>query len=269
MNKLRILLAALGSVCFVSYANAADVAMGKEKSEGCAACHGANGVSVSENFPNLAGQKEKYLNKQLHAFKAKTRENTLMNAIAEQLSDDDIGDLAAFFSSQPGGDGKAKSTLVAAINKSRVTFPQDYKSTYTKYTTISFAKKKQVRHYYANPIAVEAAKAGKPLPNGSKLFVEAFKVKLDDYQAPIEGADGHLVEASENPAFFTAMEMQAGWGEDIPDILRNGDWNYAVFTAAGELRTAVNQASCLACHKPLADISYVFSLPSLTDAITK
>jgi cytochrome c553 len=269
MNKLGIPLAALGAVCFVSYANAADIAMGKEKSEACAACHGANGISVSENFPNLAGQKEKYLGKQLHAFKAKTRENTLMNAITEQLSDEDIGDLAAFFSSQLGGDGKEKSTLVAAINKSRVTFPKDYKSTYTKYTTISFAAKKQVRHYYANSIAVAAAKAGKPLPNGSKIFVEAFKVKLDDYQAPIEGADGHLVAASDNPAFFTAMEMQAGWGEDIPDILRNGDWNYAVFSATGELKSSVNQASCLACHKPLADISYVFSLPSLTEAIAE
>ncbi len=269
MNQLGILMAAVGAVSFVSYANAADVAMGKEKSEACAACHGANGISVSEKYPNLAGQKENYLGKQLKAFKAKTRKNTLMNAIAEQLSDKDISNLAAFFSSQSGGDGKPKSELVAAINKSRVTFPKDYKSAYTKYTTISFAKKKQVRHYYANPIAVAAAKAGKPLPNGSKLFVEAFKVKLDDYQAPIEGADGHLVEASENPAFFTAMEMQAGWGEDIPDILRNGDWNYAVFTGAGELRTAVNQASCLACHKPLADISYVFSLPSLTEEVTK
>lgn len=269
MNKFGILIAAVGAVGFVSYANAADVAMGKQKSEACAACHGANGISVSEKYPNLAGQKETYLGKQLHAFKAKTRENTLMNAIAEQLSDEDIGDLAAFFSSQPGGDGKAKSTLVAAINKSRVTFPKDYKSTYTKYTTISFAKKKQVRHYYANPIAVKAAKAGKPLPNGSKIFVEAFKVKLDENKMPIEGADGHLVAAGENPAFFTAMEIQAGWGDDIPDLLRNSDWNYAVFSGTGELKTAVNQASCLACHKPLADISYVFSLPSLTDAITK
>ena len=269
MNRLGILVAAMGAVSFVSFANAADVAMGEEKSAACAACHGANGISVSENFPNLAGQKEAYLAKQLHAFRSKKRENTLMNAIAEQLSDEDIGNLAAFFSSQPGGDGKAKSTLVAAINKSRVTFPNDYKSTYTKYTTISFAAKKQVRHYYANSIAVAAAKAGKPLPNGSKFFVEAFKVKLDDYQAPIEGADSHLVAAGDDPAFFTAMELQAGWGADIPDILRNGDWNYAVFSATGELKTAVNQASCLACHKPLADISYVFSLPSLTEAVAE
>jgi hypothetical protein len=65
------------------------------------------------------------------------------------------------------------------------------------------------------------------------------------------------------------MEMQAGWGKDIPDILRNGDWNYAVFSGKGELNTKVNQASCLACHKPLTDLSYVFSLPTLTAAVTK
>ena len=61
MNQLGILMAAAGAVSFVSYANAADVAMGKAKSEACAACHGANGISVSEKYPNLAGQKEKYL----------------------------------------------------------------------------------------------------------------------------------------------------------------------------------------------------------------
>jgi hypothetical protein len=40
----------------------------------------------------------------------------------------------------------------------------------------------------------------------------------------------------------------AGWGRDIPDMLRNEDWNYAAFSATGERSTTVNQAECLACH---------------------
>ena len=58
MSKFGILMAAVGAVGFVSYANAADVAMGKQKSEACAAFHGANGISEAEKYPNLAGQKK-------------------------------------------------------------------------------------------------------------------------------------------------------------------------------------------------------------------
>ena len=77
---------------------AADMAAGKAKAEEvCAACHGANGVSVSAKIPNLAGQKEKYLVAQLKAFKSQSRKNALMNAIAEQLSGDDMANLAASF----------------------------------------------------------------------------------------------------------------------------------------------------------------------------
>ena len=64
---------------------------------------------------------------------------------------------------------------------------------------------------------------------------------------------------------YTAMEMRAGWGQNIPAILRNGDWNYAVFTAGKNRRPGVNHATCFACHKPLANDSYVFSLKALRD----
>ena len=60
------------------------------------------------------------------------------------------------------------------------------------------------------------------------------------------------------------MGRGAGWGQEIPEILRNEDWNYAVFTPEKKLRAGVNQAECLACHKPLDKVSYTFSLPALT-----
>jgi hypothetical protein len=65
------------------------------------------------------------------------------------------------------------------------------------------------------------------------------------------------------------MERHAGWGQDFPDILRNGDWHYAVFKAGKSLKPNVNQATCLACHKPLAKDSYVFSLKPLQAAARK
>ena len=68
----------------------------------CAACHGAAGVSVSDTIPNLAGQKARYIEAQLKALKEGNRKNPIMNAIAGQLSNDDIGNVAAHFSAQPG-----------------------------------------------------------------------------------------------------------------------------------------------------------------------
>jgi hypothetical protein len=66
--------------------------------------------------------------------------------------------------------------------------------------------------------------------------------------------------------FYTAMARDADWGKDIPDMLRNEEWNYAVFTVAKQHRPGVNQAECLACHKPLDNTSYLFTLKQLADA---
>jgi len=79
---------------------AADAAAGKSKSVVCAACHGPTGVSSNPIWPNLAGQKEQYLAKQIKDFRDGKRKDPLMSPMAAALSDDDIANLAAFFSTQ-------------------------------------------------------------------------------------------------------------------------------------------------------------------------
>ena len=59
--------------------------------------------------------------------------------------------------------------------------------------------------------------------------------------------------------------MQAGWGKEVPEMLRNGDWNYAVFSPDKSHNTGINQAKCFACHKPLTEDSFVFSLDKLQE----
>ncbi|OED43842.1 hypothetical protein AB833_02785 [Chromatiales bacterium (ex Bugula neritina AB1)] len=86
-----------------SYA-AGDAAAGKSKSSICAACHGANGVSLIPNYPNLAGQKSAYLVAQLKAFKSGARKgasSAIMAPMAAGLSDADMANLAAYYSSLP------------------------------------------------------------------------------------------------------------------------------------------------------------------------
>ena len=81
-------------------AMAGDVAAGKAKSAICAACHGATGHSMNPLWPNLAGQKEMYLAKQIKAFRDGTRQDPMMAPMVAALSDDDIANLAAYFAAQ-------------------------------------------------------------------------------------------------------------------------------------------------------------------------
>jgi cytochrome c553 len=251
-------------VAAVSGALAADAGAGKARVEAvCSACHGLNGVSVADAIPNLAGQKAAYIEAQLKALKDGSRKNPVMNAIAAQLNADDIGNVAAYFSSLPGVSAStAKSDFLPQLTKTGVAFPENYKSTFVKYHTINFPATRQVRYYYANPAALQAAKDGKDLPNGSYLFVEVYSAKLDADKKPVTGSDGFFVP--DQLAAYTAMQRDAGWGKDIPDMLRNEEWNYAIFTPAKQHRPGVNQAECLACHKPLDKASYTFTLTQLS-----
>jgi len=257
-------IACLTLIATASGALAADAAAGKAKAETvCSACHGINGVSVTDAIPNLAGQKAAYLEAQLKALKDGSRKHPVMGAIAAQLSADDIANAAAFYASLPGAAAStAKSEFLPNLAKSSVAFPENYQSTFAKYHTINFPATRQVRYYYANPAALQAAKEGKDLPNGAYLFAEVYSAKLDADKKPITGPDGFFV--ADQLIFYTAMARNAGWGKDIPDMLRNEDWNYAVFTLAKQQRPGVNQAECLACHKPLDKASYTFTLSQLT-----
>jgi predicted CXXCH cytochrome family protein len=245
----------------------ADIEAGKAKAQVCAACHGANGVSVSDTIPNLAGQRAAYIENQLKAFKDGLRRpatpaspTATMAAIATQLSPAEMTNVAAFFASLPGASQGAKSAQLPTLAKSNVAFPDNYKQTFVKYHTINFPATRQVRHYYANKVAIDAAKANRPLPAGSYLFAEVYAAKLDAGKQPVKGKDGFF--EADKLLFFTAMQSGPGWGKDFPDMLRNADWNYAAFSTEKQHRP-INQAECLGCHKPLDSVSYVFTLKEL------
>jgi hypothetical protein len=184
-----------------------------------------------------------------------------MAAIATQLSPADMTNVAAYFASLPGATQAAqKSSQLPNLAKSNVTFPDDYKQSFVKYHTINFPATRQVRYYFANKAAVNAAKAGRPLPAGSYLFAEVYAAKLDANKQPVMGKDGFF--EPEKLLIFTAMQSGEGWGKDFPDMLRNADWNYAIFSTDKQHRP-INQAECLGCHKPLDNVSYVFTLKAL------
>ena len=243
----------------------ADVAAGKAKAEAvCAACHGANGISIADNIPNLAGQRVAYLEGELRALKAGTRRAPSMNAMAAQLSPADIANVAAYFGSLTPTNTMAKSDQLPALARTNIKFPDGYKNTFKMYTTVNRPDINQVRYLYANPVALTAAREGKPLPDGSVLVLEQHAAKLDGDRKPVVGPDGFFV--ADRLVAYALMERQAGWGKDIPEMLRNDEWHYAVYNPDFKIRAGVNHADCMACHKPLDQKSYTFSIEPLTMA---
>ncbi|NVD35884.1 c-type cytochrome [Marinobacter lutaoensis] len=108
MKLKHVAVAGLMSVAAAlpAVASAADAAAGQAKAAVCAACHGQNGQAQIPTYPNLAGQNEQYLVMALKAYKNKERtggQAVIMQSQAAALSDTDIADLAAYFSSLPAG----------------------------------------------------------------------------------------------------------------------------------------------------------------------
>ena len=96
----RQILAVLSALTLAASANVAiagDAAAGKAKAASCGGCHGTMGISAVPTYPNLAGQKEAYLAKQMKAFKDGTRKDPTMNAMAAPLSDADMANISAYY----------------------------------------------------------------------------------------------------------------------------------------------------------------------------
>ncbi|KKL02719.1 cytochrome c [Rheinheimera mesophila] len=81
--------------------SAQDTTAGKSKAAVCSACHGAEGISVLPDYPNLAGQKQKYLELSIKAYRDGGRKHAVMSPMAAGLSDADILDIAAYFAALP------------------------------------------------------------------------------------------------------------------------------------------------------------------------
>jgi cytochrome c553 len=98
---MRVALVGLLSLAIVcgSSAHAADLGAGKEKAELCIGCHGEAGISQTENIPSLAGQPDQFIQWQLVFFRAGARKNEQMQPVVEQINNDDIRNLGAYFAS--------------------------------------------------------------------------------------------------------------------------------------------------------------------------
>ena len=96
---LGVLCVTALAVALTAASSAADLEAAKKKAELCAGCHGENGISQMENVPSLAGQPDQFIQWQLVFFRSGTRKNEQMQAIVEQLDNEDIRNPGAYFAS--------------------------------------------------------------------------------------------------------------------------------------------------------------------------
>ncbi len=99
---LKGLAAAALVAALPAFAASGNAEAGAKKSAPCQACHGAKGISVSPEFPNLAGQHADYIVAALHHYKNGKRKNPIMQGQVANLTERDILDLAAYFSGEEG-----------------------------------------------------------------------------------------------------------------------------------------------------------------------
>lgn len=101
-HRLALALVSVVAVAGLSHqaqASNGDPQRGRQLSGSCQVCHGVNGVGTNPTVPNIAGESEQYLIKQLQDFRAGRRQNAQMSIMAANLSDEDIQHLAAWYSS--------------------------------------------------------------------------------------------------------------------------------------------------------------------------
>src|SRR3984885_15768812 len=104
MTKSGTFVFVLGAVALLAAgrpASAADASAGKTLAEGCAGCHGTDGVSQTPLTPSLAGQPDEFVQWQLVYFRSGARKNEIMGPVAESLSNEDIRNLGAYYASLP------------------------------------------------------------------------------------------------------------------------------------------------------------------------
>jgi plastocyanin len=164
-----------------------------------------------------------------------------------------VGAAAAFAGMLVGG---------ASAGPEQIAFPENYER-WTRYATVDRYDSKQYRELYTSAEAVAAVREGRPIPEGTVIVMAIHAARLDEKGQPLRDAAGRFIK--DRLTGVTVMEKRKGWGASVPEEWRNGDWQYASFTAQGKPNEKANAniRNCFVCHKPHEKQDFVISLAQL------
>jgi hypothetical protein len=91
-----------------------------------------------------------------------------------------------------------------------------------------------------------------------------YSTKLGADGNPEKDANGKFIK--DKLVAYAVMQKGAGWGTEYPDDVRNGEWEYQVFTADKAVNDKANLKACFGCHKPKASADYLFTLDQMKAA---
>lgn len=150
---------------------------------------------------------------------------------------------------------------MAGAEEQRITFPENYASTFQNYLSLDRVQNPdQIIRLFANERALDAAREGQELPNGSILVGEIYAAKKDEQGNVVTSSLDRRIRGK--LAAVAVMEKREGWGAAFPEELQNDDWDFAIFSPDGK-RLNKDLNSCRQCHAPLKDSQHVFSLEHL------
>jgi plastocyanin len=150
--------------------------------------------------------------------------------------------------------------LAQSPGPNKVAYPESW-SQGVMYATVDRHDIKQYRELWSTKAAVDAVKAGKPIPAGTVLTLVQYKAVVDDKGAPVRDANGRFKKG--DLVAYTVMEKRAGWGTDYAADIRNGEWEYQVFNHEKKVNDKANIKGCFQCHKPHEGQDFVISLARL------
>jgi plastocyanin len=156
--------------------------------------------------------------------------------------------------------GAAVGQATVPPGPNKVAFPENW-SKGTMYATVDRPDTKQYREFYTSPDVLAAVRSGKPVPDGAVITLAAYAAQVDAAGVPLKDANGRYLKG--NLLAVNVQQKKAGWGADIPEAVRNGDWVYQSFTPDGKPNEKANLTACYQCHLPFAKDEYLTNLAKL------
>lgn len=114
-----------------------------------------------------------------------------------------------------------------------------------------------LRQVYIDKVSLQTAKLDKQLPYGTKIVARDFEAVSDD-KGGWKLVDNHLVPGKATTVLI--QQKERGWGVTHPENIRTGEWEFAIFTAAGVQIPVNPEKDCMPCHKEVAATDYTFQV---------